>query len=244
MVSSRSKYNLASVKYPDHVYAGVGRIFLSGVLGLQVTFGAQQLSAQQPLDLRPVVFIWAQSSPAKEARPMGSGFILGGNGAVLTARHIVEALDGENLLVSISVKSSPRVPVSMGNIVCDIGSQDFCILSIPPGSVTANGITAFPELSCHIPPRGEVLTAAGFFAAGEMNSGVVTPDGKVIGELFENGLIPTSIPLERGMSGGPVFDASGSVIGLVKGGSTQFGHVQPLQSAGPTLSGRGFACPL
>ena len=190
---------------------------------------------------KPIVFIWSESVETGKRTPLGSGFVLSESGDVLTAKHVVEQfVDGERLVVSISTKSTFPVQVDMSDVDCDV-KQDFCFIRIP-SDVIADHITAFYTLGCYVPKADTPLMAAGFFAGGDTNSGVVTPRGNSIGRLIAGGLLPTSIPLEPGMSGGPVFDESLNVIGIVKGGSSQFGYVQPLQRARSSLLNRGIEC--
>jgi hypothetical protein len=72
---------------------------------------------------------------------------------------------------------------------------------------------------------------------------VVTP-GEVTGGAVTGGFLPTDVTMEQGMSGGPIFDADGRVVGLVKGGTAQFAFLQPLQRAEGGLRSRGYTCPL
>ncbi len=205
-------------------------------------FMAAGANAQVLTNKKPIVFIWSESVETGRRTPLGSGFVLGESGDVLTARHVVELfVQGEKLVVSISTKSSFPVEVDMSDVDCD-ATQDFCFIRIP-ADVIAERVTAFYRLGCYVPKPDSPLMAAGFFAGDDTHSGVVTPRGNSIGDRISGGLLPTSIPLEPGMSGGPVFDKNMNVIGLVKGGSTQFGHVQPLLRARSGLADRGFECP-
>jgi len=200
-----------------------------------------EAKAQGLENKKPIVFIWSESVETGQRTPLGSGFVLGESGDVLTAKHVVEQfVNGERLVVSISTKSAYPVEVDMSDVDCDV-TQDFCFIRIP-SDVVADHISAFYTLGCYVPKADTPLMAAGFFAGGSTHSGVVTPRGSSIGGLITGGLLPTSIPLEPGMSGGPVFDESLNVIGIVKGGSSQFGHVQPLQRARSSLLNRGIEC--
>jgi S1-C subfamily serine protease len=208
---------------------------------VSVVASASCADAQSLDNKKPIVFIWSESVDTGQRTPLGSGFVLGESGDVLTARHVVEQfVQGEKLVVSISTKSTFPVDVDMSDVDCD-STQDYCFIRIPP-DVIADRVSTFYRLGCYVPKADSPLMAAGFFAGGDMHGGVVTPRGNSIGGLIAGGLLPTSIPLEPGMSGGPVFDQSMTVIGIVKGGSTQFGHVQPLRRARSDLADRGFEC--
>lgn len=69
----------------------------------------------QPLtNKKPIVFIWAENLETRQMRPLGSGFVLGAAGDVLTARHVTdEVVEGERLVVSVASKSAFPVQVDM-----------------------------------------------------------------------------------------------------------------------------------
>jgi hypothetical protein len=202
---------------------------------------AAQAPAQGLPNKKPVVFIWSESTESGKRRPLGSGFLLGEEGDVLTARHVVEKrVTGERLVVSIASKSSFPVAVDMSDVECGT-TQDFCFIRIPK-DVVAERVSEFYPLGCYRPEIGTPLMAAGFFAGDDPQSGIVTPRGNLIGDPIAGGLMPTDMPLEQGMSGGPVFDDRMNVVGIVKGGSTQFAYVQPLQRARSMLIDRGLEC--
>lgn len=189
-----------------------------------------------------MLFLWALNTDSQTRKPLGSGFVLDAGGHVLTTRQVAENRRFDEVLVaSLSAKSQPPVEVDMSDIDCH-GTQDFCFARIPAEEVALRGITEFYRLGCYLPGIGTRLTAAGFSAGDSTLAGVLMPEGKVIGHPKSGGALPTSLPLESGMSGGPVFDDAGVVIGLVKGGSGPFGDIQPLQRARGFLEDRGHEC--
>ena len=192
---------------------------------------------------RPVVFVWNEDATSKQRSPLGSGFILGPNGDILTAKHVAtDWVEGQRLVVSIATKEQPPVSVDMNDIECH-PTLDFCFLRINADVISERNLTEFYPLRCGLPMEGEPIITAGFYAGAEANTGVVTPRGFVTGQMISGGLLPTDVAMEPGMSGGPVFDGTGAVVGLVKGGSEQFGYFQPLQRARSFLESRGYDCP-
>ncbi len=189
----------------------------------------------------PIVYVLAFSDASSAPLALGSGFLLDSLGTVITAKHVVENADGADIYVSISSKSAPPISIDSGDIDCS-ENQDFCFLRVSPDAPAVRAVESFLKLGCYLPAEGESLIAAGFFAGNAKITGVVTPRGHVIGDRIAGGLLPTDIAAEPGMSGGPVFDSRGTVIGIVKGGSEQFSYVQPLQRARASLQNRNIPC--
>lgn len=190
----------------------------------------------------PMVFVWRVDKQSGTAEPAGSGFIFGPQGDILTAKHVWEHNPGQDIKVSIGTKDAGKVSV-LDDVECDEG-QDFCFLRILPREVERAGITQneFYPLTCRRPVEGEEILAYGFLPG---NNGISKPSGQTTTGIVDLGLVLTSIDLERSMSGGPVFDSSGAVIAIVKGGIADGLQtaVQPLQRAHNFFEARGKDCP-
>jgi Trypsin-like peptidase domain len=207
-------------------------------LALVVAGGAY---GQNATNKEPIAFLLATPDSSAVPASIGSGFLVDSFGTIMTAKHVIESASNQVISVSISSKSAPPILIDNADIDCS-DRQEFCFLRVNPDAPTVRAVKSFLKLGCYIPLEGEPLTAAGFFAGDEKITGVVTPRGHVIGDLITGGIIPTDIAAEAGMSGGPVFDSQGIVIGIVKGGSEQFSYVQPLRPAGSFLENRNIAC--
>lgn len=186
-------------------------------------------------DTNSMVFIWAQDkeNPTK-LRPLGSGFLLTSTGWALTAQHVVgKIVSSEHLVVSISTKSNARFAIDPNDIRCARNfAPDICFIRIPTGAVTHAQIKNFYKVGCYLPNPEEALRVLAFPGGSDPFSGVEQYTGKITGGQILESLIPTDIgALTPGTSGGPVFDTTGTVIGIVKG-------------ADATSSGRTFVSPL
>lgn len=218
--------------------------FLISFIVMFFCVGAHAQSIQ-PTD--PMVFLWAEDTEAanQDRRALGSGFLVGTDGVILTARHVVDAREvGERIVVSISNKSALPVRIDDSDVVCADSSQDVCVIRIPEGAIPPSVNTKF-KLLCQFPLPGSRLRAMGFFGGGDPFSGVNQPAGEVVGSLTRGRLLPTDIALVPTMSGGPVFDRNGYVIGLVKGAlvdSDNLTLVTSIIGATTLLSNQGIEC--
>lgn len=187
----------------------------------------------------PMAVVWRVDKANDAAEFSGSGFLLGGSGYVLTARHVAEHNPYQGLKVSISSKSADRVPV-YDDVTCS-DAYDLCILRIVEDDVALAGIapTSLYRIRCRPLQRQEPVSAYGFLAG---DNGIDAPTGSVTTGLIEDGLTLTSVPLEPSMSGGPVFDATGQVIAIVNGGATMQGAIVPLTVATSAISDTGYDC--
>ena len=200
--------------------------------------------AQTLENKRPIVFIWAEDSQTMRRQPLGSGFVLNAQGDVLDGQ--TRCREGRRRAASGRVDLDqiglfrPRRHDRSG-LRADAG------LLPDPG---AAGCRSGPRHVGVLPAwvlcsrKRRALDGCRLLWWCGSQAGVVTPRGSVIGGMITGRLLPTSIPLEPGMSGGPVFDSTMTVIGLVKGGTTggQFGYVQLLQPARSMLADRGMDC--
>jgi len=102
-------------------------------------------------------------------------------------------------------------------------------------TIKANGLTAAVLGTSDDLDAGASTVAIGVTPEGEpaVSTGVISAVGKRLdaGEETLHGLIQTDAPIEAGWSGGPLVDASGSVIGITTdlgGDHTRFGYATPI----------------
>ena len=195
--------------------------------------------ASRPSEM-PMVFVWRIDKQSKEPSPAGSGFLLGADGVVVTAKHVAAHNEYQDLAVSISRKNAPPVPV-MKDVDCD-QVYDFCLLRILDTDVKDARIDPadFYALACRAVEVEETVLAYGFLPG---NNGVSHPDGKTTTGTIDEGLILTTVDLEPSMSGGPVFDTANKVVAIVNGGAVQQSAVLSIRPALPLLLRHGYSCP-
>jgi Trypsin-like peptidase domain len=171
----------------------------------------------------------------------GTGFLVSKSGYILTDRHVVKDESGlafDNLPISFKTKSH-LVPAQL--FECE-QNLDVCLLKVSEGEVAAQSIDPV-WLSCRDLKQGEPLKALGW-PFGDQNERD-TVDGKVTGGQGAGFAYPTTLQALPGMSGGPVYDASGAVVGVILAGVKDFPtrvFVTPLTHA-RTLLGKAITVP-
>lgn len=170
----------------------------------------------------------------------GSGFVVDGEGRVLTNAHVItnvadrvgDVRGAERVFVEFS--DGERAPARVvgwdlfnDTGVIEIGATDHRLQPVPLGDSDAVRV-------------GHPVAAIGS-PFGKQNSlavGVVSATGRTIDSLTSGFAIADAIqidaPINRGNSGGPLFDARGRVIGI---------NAQ-IQSTSGTAEGVGFAIPI
>jgi len=156
---------------------------------------------------------------------IGSGVHIG-NDFILTAAHVV-ADESELMLIPDNSVETYRADVLWVNKKLDVAllrSRATNIFSVSPLSCTA------PVVGASVTSRGVPLGENFFAARGNVGSGVYSRDGWAAVFLVAG-------PGASGMSGGPVIDNSGMVIGLTVAG---IGRASPFMLAVPSSA----ICPL
>ncbi len=135
----------------------------------------------------------------------GSGVILE-NGYILTAAHVVTDLK------TVSVYFEDH-SFTQADVLWTSKDADVALLKFKD---TGRAEAAY--LSCRVPAEGEAITAVGHPMAFEN----ITTRGFITGAAFKadghwKEVISADITILPGMSGGPVYDAAGNVVGLSVG---------------------------
>lgn len=163
---------------------------------------------------------------------IGSGVIISNDGRILTAAHIVQTADA--VLVELPDGSKIRA-----NVINSEPAADLALLKLE--SPPENLLPATLGDSDKIKIGEEVIIISnpyGFkhtLTAGHISARY---SGKELGEAFSRGeFLQTDATINRGSSGGPVFNASAEVIGIVShletksGGSEGLGFMVTSNSA-------------
>jgi 2-alkenal reductase len=190
------------------------------------------------------VYSFFEYSRDQAASPggQGSGFVVSRDGYVLTNAHVItnagssdsgEVAPAERVFVQFS--DGDRVPVRIvgWDVFDDVG-----VLKVDP---KAHALTPLPLGDSSRVVVGEPVAAIGspFGNEGSLSVGVVAATRRSISALTAPGYrlidaIQTDAPINRGNSGGPLFDARGRVIGI---------NAQ-IRSTSGTAEGVGFAVPI
>jgi hypothetical protein len=141
-------------------------------------------------------------------RSTGTGFAISEDHLV-TAAHVVESaavirvIEGKTSRAGFVVGVDRRADVALVEVRSDLKGHEFVFTKQAAEEADQVGILGYP--------RGEPLT----YTQGEVTG---TNRKVTIEGLGRYGLLQTSARVEPGNSGGPVFDAQGSVVGVVSAG--------------------------
>ena len=157
----------------------------------------------------------------------GSGFFISTDGYAVTNNHVVDG--AETVDVTTSDGSVHRAKV--------IGTDQKTDLAL----IKVDGAGNFPYVafSDNAPRVGDWALAVGnpFGLGGTVTAGIVSANGRDIGEGPYDDFIQLDAPINKGNSGGPTFDVDGNVMGVntaiysPSGGSVGIGFAIPADTA-------------
>jgi S1-C subfamily serine protease len=168
----------------------------------------------------------------------GSGFVLDDNGYIATNAHVITNGTGTKLKKAkeVFVQFADGNQVS-ADIVGYDGNADVGLIKVEPKGLELVPLSLGRTADVRV---GEPVAAIGspFGQQGSLSVGVVSAIGRSIDSLTGTFQVANAIqidaPINRGNSGGPLFDAGGRVIGI---------NAQ-IQSSSGTAEGVGFAIPI
>jgi hypothetical protein len=181
-------------------------------VGQGYNWGIEALARQYGLDIRERRGNAAESdgAPRDERRPSGgarsgTGFFVSRDGFLITNHHVVEGM-------SEFAAASPRGRAGLELVFSD-RHNDLALLksATPPASVAAfrTGRTAL---------LGEGVISIGYPLSGLLGSGPQVTTGNVsslIGLGDDTRSLQFTAPVQSGNSGGPLFDSTGAVVGVI-----------------------------
>ncbi len=148
----------------------------------------------------------------REGQSLGSGFIISADGYVVTNNHVVSGDPGSNAEVSAITVIMPDRTEYKAKLVGRDPTSDLAVLKIE-----ANNLP-FVKFGDSTRTRvGDWVVAIGnpFGLGGTVTAGIVSALHRVTGQGGANDrFIQTDASINRGNSGGPMFDMNGNVIGI------------------------------
>jgi S1-C subfamily serine protease len=146
----------------------------------------------------------AKRVPARSSS--GSGIVMNREGLVLTNQHVVRQCDSYEVID----ESSRRLKAALQAVDA---TNDLALLTV------REGFPAAALLRKEAAPRlGEAVTVVGYPLVAVLGTRASVGFGHVAGTAGirgNPGQMQISVPIQRGHSGGPVFDQAGNVIGVV-----------------------------
>jgi serine protease Do len=175
----------------------------------------------------------------REAQSLGSGFIISADGIVVTNNHVINPPDTRAKLESITITLADGTEYEADVIGADAAS-DLAVLKI-----RANRNFPFVTFGDSSAARvGDWVVAIGnpFGLGGTVTSGIISAVYRNTGQggAYDR-YLQTDASINRGNSGGPLFDMRGNVIGInnaifsPSGGSVGIGFAIPAEIAAPIV---------
>jgi S1-C subfamily serine protease len=138
----------------------------------------------------------------------GTGFIVDSNGYVITCNHVVPQQSDEEprvLMGAVGGRYEHEYPLE----VIDVEERhDLILLKLPGRSSPWHSVQAMTQAKA-----GTHIVALGFF-----EDDLLGVPGSITNTGGKGGRWMTNSGLNRGMSGGPVFEQSGAIVAIVRGG--------------------------
>ena len=164
---------------------------------------------------------------------LGSGFIISADGVIVTNNHVIEEADA----VEVILQNNQHYPASV--VGRDLAT-DIAVLR-----VHARGPLPFVNLGNSDTARvGDLVLAIGnpFGLGGSLSVGVVSARNRNLDAGRYDDFIQTDAAINRGNSGGPLFNMNGDVIGMntailsAGGGSIGIGFATPTSIISPIVT--------
>ena len=166
------------------------------------------------------------------AEGVGSGFIVDASGLIVTSHHVVKGAES----VTVTLQDGRKLEARVAGID---PKTDLALLEVDAGE-------SLPVVEFGDSDRtriGDWVVAVGnpFGLGGTVTAGIVSGRGRDIGSGPYDDYLQLDAPINRGNSGGPLFDRSGRVVGVntaifsPTGGNVGIGFAIPANVAKPVI---------
>jgi serine protease Do len=168
----------------------------------------------------------------RKAQSLGSGFIVDPQGYVVTNNHVIQ--DAEEITVVLHDNSRLKAQV-----VGRDAKTDIAVLKVKPDSPLA-AVSFGDSDTARV---GDWVIAIGnpFGFGGTVTAGIISARGRDLNAGPYDDFLQTDASINRGNSGGPMFNLQGQVIGIntaiisPTGGSVGLGFAIPSKAAEPVI---------
>ena len=171
------------------------------------------------------------SSRERTQRSLGSGFVIDANeGLIVTNNHVIEGAD------EITANFSDGRKLKVDRVLGRDAKSDLALLKVTPGR---RPLKAVKFGASHKMRVGDWVMAIGnpFGLGGSLSVGVISAKQRDINAGPYDDFLQTDAAINRGNSGGPLFNLDGEVIGVntaiisPTGGSIGIGFAVPSDNA-------------
>src|SRR5215217_2490306 len=176
----------------------------------------------------------------RRVNSLGSGFIVDSTGIVITNNHVISDADEINVILNNGDKLKAE-------IIGRDQKTDLAVLRVKPDK-PLKAVKFGDSDTLRI---GEWVLAIGnpFGLGGSVTAGIVSARNRDINSGPYDSYIQTDASINRGNSGGPLFNMNGEVIGIntaiysPSGGSIGIGFAVPSKNAVAVVDDKGLAKP-
>ena len=142
----------------------------------------------------------------RKAQSLGSGFIIDAEGIVVTNYHVIENAEEVRVILADETSFTAKV-------LGQDKKTDIAVLKIDPGETKLTAVAFGNSDELRV---GDWVLAIGnpFGLGGTVTAGIVSARGRDIGNGPYDDFIQTDASINRGNSGGPLFNVAGEVIGI------------------------------
>ena len=179
-----------------------------------------------------------QGGPTTQrAESLGSGFIISADGYVVTNNHVISAGNQRGVVVESITVTLPDRREFKAKLIGNDTLSDLAVLKIEGANLP---FVKFGDSSAT--RVGDWVVAIGnpFGLGGSVTAGIVSAVHRAAGQFDR--FIQTDASINRGNSGGPMFDLNGNVIGINSqilsptGGNVGIGFAIPAEQAQPIIA--------
>ena len=143
--------------------------------------------------------------PGRKMQSLGSGFVIDPSGIVITNNHVIDGADEITVLLqdNTSFKAKLLGKDARADVAVLKITSDKPLVAVPFGDSDKSRV-------------GDVVLAIGnpFGLGGSVSAGIVSARGRDIHQGPYDDYIQTDAAINRGNSGGPLFNMDGEVIGI------------------------------
>ena len=173
-------------------------------------------------------------SAPRRAQSLGSGFIIDGSGIVVTNNHVI--VDADEIKVRLQDDTEFEA-----KLLGRDPKTDLAVLKIEPGETKLTAVSFGDSDKLRV---GDWVVAIGnpFGLGGTVTAGIVSARGRDINQGPYDDFIQTDASINKGNSGGPLFNLAGEVIGIntaifsQSGGSVGIGFAVASHLAAPVVA--------
>jgi serine protease Do len=170
-----------------------------------------------------------QGPRSRQVQSLGSGFVIDAKGIVITNNHVIADADE----VSVNFNDGTKLEAE---VIGRDTKTDIAVLRVDPGDKELTAVSFGDSNSARV---GDWVLAIGnpFGLGGTVTLGIVSAIGRDINSGPYDNFIQTDAAINRGNSGGPLFNMGGEVIGIntaiisPSGGSIGIGFSIPAELA-------------